>query len=192
MSWAILAGFLIGSIPTADLIGKARGVNLRTAGTGNPGTANALRVVGRGAAITILILDLLKGAGAAIFGAAQGGDATAVAAAVAAVAGQVLNPWFAFRGGKGLGVAGGAALVIWPLGIAVVIPVVVVGAIALRAAAGATLGILSLFVLSIYWAEQGWTTLWGIIPDDTLVWFTIGVGMITLPKFVDDLFDRRT
>ena len=192
MTWALLAGYLIGSIPTTDLVGRLRGVDLRTAGTRNPGTANALRVVGRGAAVTILILDLLKGAGAALFGLAQGGDATAVAAAVAAVAGQVLNPWFGFRGGKGLGVTGGAALVIWPVGVAVVLPVIALGAVALRAAVGATLGILALFLLSIVWAEEGWTTVWGIAPDDTLVWFTIGIGVLTLPKFVDDLLDRGT
>jgi hypothetical protein len=32
--------------------------------------------------------------------------------------------------------------------------------------------------------------LWGIAPDDTLVWFTIGIGVLTLPKFVDDLIGR--
>lgn len=192
MTWALLVGYLIGSIPTADLVGRLRGVDLRTAGTGNPGTANALRVVGRGAAVTILLLDLLKGAGAAIFGLAQGGDSTAVAAAVAAVAGQVLNPWFGFRGGKGLGVTGGAALVIWPVGVAVVLPVIALGAKAFRAAVGAALGILAFFLFSILWASEGWTTLWGVAPDDTLVWFTIGIGVLTLPKFVDDLLSRGT
>ncbi|MEX1207597.1 MAG: glycerol-3-phosphate acyltransferase [Acidimicrobiia bacterium] len=190
MTWALLVGYLIGSTPTADLIGRLRGVDLRTAGTGNPGTANALRVVGRGAAVTILILDLLKGAGAALFGLALGGDSTAVAAAVAAVSGQVLNPWFGFRGGKGLGVTGGAAMVIWPIGVAVVLPVIALGATAFRAAVGGTLGILSFFLLSILWANEGWTTLWGIAPDDTLVWFTIGIGVLALPKFVGEILDR--
>lgn len=192
VNWALLIGYVIGSIPTADIVGRLRGVDLRTTGTGNPGTANALRVVGRGAAVTILALDLLKGGAAALFGLASGGDSTAVAAAVAAVGGQVLNPWFGFRGGKGLGVTGGASLVIWPLGVAVVLPVIALGAATFRAAVGATLGILAFFLVSILWAEAGWPTLWGIAPDDTLVWFTIGVGVLTLPKFVDDILSRRS
>jgi ABC-type transport system involved in cytochrome c biogenesis permease subunit len=61
-----------------------------------------------------------------------------------------------------------------------------------RAAVGATLGILSLFLFSILWANEGWTTVWGIAPDDTLVWFAIGIGVLTLPKFVDDLLGRGT
>lgn len=192
MTWAILIGYLIGSIPTADLIGRLRGIDLRTTGTGNPGTANALRVVGRGAALTILILDLAKGAGAAAFGLTLGGDGTTVAAAVAAVAGQVLNPWFGFRGGKGLGVAAGATMIVWPLGLVAILPAIGLGAVTFRAAVGAVAGVIGLFALSLLWAEEGWTTAWGITPDDTLVWFTIGVAVLTLPKFVDDLLDRPT
>jgi glycerol-3-phosphate acyltransferase PlsY len=190
MTWALVMGYLLGSIPTADLIGRTRGIDLRAAGTGNPGTANALRVVGRGTAITILVLDLAKGAGAAAFGRAIDGDATGVAAAIAAVAGQVLNPWFRFRGGKGLGVAAGTALVLWPAGLFVILPLVALGAVTLRAAAGAVLGLLALFGLSLVWAGEGWTTTWGIVPDDTLVWFTIGVAALTMPRFAGDLVER--
>jgi glycerol-3-phosphate acyltransferase PlsY len=190
MTWALLVGYLLGSVPTADLIGRTRGIDLRAAGTGNPGTANALRVVGRATAITILVLDLAKGAGAAAFGRALDGDATGVAAAIAAVAGQVLNPWFRFRGGKGLGVAAGSALVLWPVGLLAVLPLVALGAATLRSAAGAVLGLLAWFGLSLVWAGEGWATTWGIAPDDTLVWFTIGVAALTMPRFVGDLTER--
>jgi len=190
MMWALLVGYLVGSIPTADLIGRARGVDLRTTGTGNPGTANALRVVGRGAAIAILLLDLAKGAGVAALGRALDGDATGVAAAIAAVTGQVLNPWFRFHGGKGLGVAAGTALVLWPLGLGAVLPLVALGAVTVRAAVGALLGLLALFGLSLVWAAEGWAPLWGIHPDDTLVWFTLGIGVLTIPKFIGDLTGR--
>jgi len=190
MMLALISGFIIGSLPTADMIGRLRGIDLRTAGSRNPGSANALRVIGRGAAITILVLDLAKGAAATVLGLTIGGDATGVAAAVAAVAGQVLNPWFGFRGGKGLGVTAGAALVLWPVGVAVVLPTFALGAVAYRASVGAIVGLFALFGLSMLWASQNWTTAWGIQPDDTLVWFTIGVGVLTLPKFVGDLTER--
>jgi glycerol-3-phosphate acyltransferase PlsY len=192
MMLALAVGYLIGSLPTADMIGRLRGVDLRVSGSGNPGTANALGVIGRGAAITILLLDLAKGAAAAIFGLGMQGDATGVAAAVAAVAGQVLNPWFGFRGGKGLGVTAGAALVLWPLGVAVVLPTFALGAVAYRAAVGAIAGVLVFLGLSMPWAAEDWDTAWGIQPDDTLVWFTIGVAVLTLPRFVGDLASRFT
>ena len=191
MILAIVAGFLIGSLPTADMIGRFRGVDLRKQGTANPGTANALRVMGRGAAFSILLLDLVKGATAAVFGLGIQADATGVAAAVAAVAGQVLNPWFGFRGGKGLGVTAGTAIVLWPLGLAAVLPTVALGAVAFRSAVGAIAGLLVLFGLSMLWASEAWTTVWGIQPDDTLVWFAIGVCVLTIPKFVGDLTSPR-
>jgi glycerol-3-phosphate acyltransferase PlsY len=192
MMLALGVGYLIGSLPTADMIGRLRGVDLRTRGTANPGTANAFRVMGRGAAVTILLLDLAEGAAAAMFGLGVHGDATGVAAAIAAIAGQVGNPWFGFRGGKGLGATAGAALVLWPLGVAVVLPTFALGAIAYRAAVGAIAGVLLFLGLSMLWAAEGWIKAWGIEPDDTLVWFTIGVAVLTLPKFVGDLAGRFT
>jgi len=191
MTLAIIVGLLIGSIPTADMIGRFRGVDLRKQGSGNPGTANALRVMGRGAAFAILLLDLAKGASAAMFGLGIEGDATGVAAAVAAVAGQVANPWFGFRGGKGLGVTAGTAIVLWPLGLAAVLPTVALGAVAFRSAVGAIAGVLVLLGLSMLWASENWTTVWGIQPDDTLVWFAIGVCVLTIPKFVGDMTASR-
>ena len=59
---AILASYLLGSIPTAYLFGKVlKGVDLRKVGSGNVGATNALRVLGKGAGITVLFLDILKG-----------------------------------------------------------------------------------------------------------------------------------
>ena len=132
MIGALLIGYFAGSLPTADLVGRIRGVDLRASGSGNPGAANALRVGGRGMAIAVLVLDLIKGAAAAMIGAGIHGDGTAVAAAVAAVLGQVHNPWFGFRGGKGLGVTAGTALVLWPSGLLVAVPVLAIAAKALR------------------------------------------------------------
>ncbi|HSM02270.1 MAG TPA: glycerol-3-phosphate acyltransferase [Acidimicrobiia bacterium] len=190
MTLALVVGFVVGTLPAADMIGRLRGVDLRRAGSGNPGTANALRVIGRGAATTILVIDLLKGAAAAAFGLGIAGDATGTAAAVAAIAGQVLNPWFGFHGGKGLGVTAGAAIVIWPLGLALVLPTVALGAVAYRAAVGAIAGLIAFLGLSMLWASEKWSTAWGIAADDTLVWFSIGVCVLTIPKFVGDLTER--
>lgn len=190
MIWALLAGYLIGSVPTADLLGRRRGIDLRIRGTGNPGAANALRLGGRRLAAAVLGFDLLKGAVAAVVGAALGGDATAVAAAVAAIAGQIHNPWFGFHGGKGLGVTGGTLAVIWPPGLLVVLPVLGLVSRALGSALGSLVGLATLAGAAVVWARRDWAMAWGIAPDDLLVWYAIGVVLLAAPKFFADLRRR--
>ncbi|MEI6832177.1 MAG: glycerol-3-phosphate 1-O-acyltransferase PlsY [Candidatus Omnitrophota bacterium] len=59
---ALLVSYLLGSIPTAYLFGKLfKGIDIRKAGSGNVGATNALRVLGVGPGITVLIIDILKG-----------------------------------------------------------------------------------------------------------------------------------
>lgn len=183
MIGALLFGYFAGSLPTADLLARLRGVDLRSSGSGNPGAANALRVGGRSMAAMVLLLDLVKGAAAAVVGASLDGDSTAVAAAVAAVLAQVHNPWFGFRGGKGLGVTAGTALIVWPAGLLVTLPVLAVAAKMLRSAGGTLVGLGWFFGASVLWANGGWSTLWGIAADDTLVWYAIAIVVITSPKF---------
>jgi glycerol-3-phosphate acyltransferase PlsY len=184
---ALVLGYLIGSIPSADAVGRLRGHDLRHSGSGNPGTANALRVGGPSTAAFVLVLDLLKGAAAAATGWALAGEAGAAGAALTAVAGQIRNPWFGFRGGKGLGVAVGATMVVWPLGVLIVIPVAAVGAWSLRSAGGALLGLAAYLGGSILWAANDWPRGWGIHPDDTLVWLAIGLVVLATPKFAADI-----
>ena len=190
MIWSLLIGYVIGSIPTAEAVGTLHGIDLRSQGTGNPGTANALRVGGPRVAFAVLALDLLKGAAAAAIGRSLAGDAAGVAAGVTAIYGQVANPWHRFKGGKGLGVTGGAALVLWPFGAVAVPPIIALGAKLVGSAAGALTGIATLLGLSVAWAANGWPTAWGIVADDTLVWFTIGVAVLTTPKFAATLTER--
>jgi len=58
----IIVSYLIGSIPTAYIFGRLiKGIDIRKHGSGNVGATNALRVLGKGAGITVLILDILKG-----------------------------------------------------------------------------------------------------------------------------------
>ena len=191
MIWALLIAAAIGSIPSADAIARLSGHDLRTSGSGNPGTANALRVAGRATAATVLLLDLAKGASAAIVGWALAGPGGAVLAGVAAVAGQILNPWFGFRGGKGLGVAAGVTAAVWPPGLLLVLPVTAAGARAFRAAAaGAILGLITYLAGTVIWASNDLSTWWGIPPDDRLVWLAIGIVVLTTPKFVGTIINR--
>jgi len=59
---ALLLSYLLGSLPTAYLFGKAlKGIDIRKVGSGNVGATNALRVLGKRAGITVLLIDILKG-----------------------------------------------------------------------------------------------------------------------------------
>ena len=61
-SIALLASYLLGSLPTAYLFGKMlKGIDIRKVGSGNVGATNAIRALGKGPGITVLIIDILKG-----------------------------------------------------------------------------------------------------------------------------------
>jgi glycerol-3-phosphate acyltransferase PlsY len=57
----VLISYLVGSIPTAFLVGKVRGVDLRTQGSGNLGATNVARVLGTKTGVAVFVADLLKG-----------------------------------------------------------------------------------------------------------------------------------
>jgi glycerol-3-phosphate acyltransferase PlsY len=58
---AVFGAYLLGSIPFGFLVAKAKGIDIRTAGSGNIGATNALRVLGKPAGIFVLLMDVLKG-----------------------------------------------------------------------------------------------------------------------------------
>ena len=125
-SWPALAfGFFAGSIPFGVLVGRAFfQTDIRAAGSGNIGAANALRTLGKKAGAAILVLDALKGAAAILIAvefARGAGDPRAVAsiplAGLAAVLGHCYTPWLRFRGGKGVATYLGAAFALsWEAG----------------------------------------------------------------------------
>ena len=108
-----LLGYLAGSIPTAWIAGRIKGIDIRSTGSGNSGATNALRVLGPVPAAAVLAVDAGKGVFAvlalpALLGAGAQPDAAKVVAGGAAVLGHVFPFWIGFRGGKG--VATGAAV----------------------------------------------------------------------------------
>lgn len=111
----VVAGYAIGTFPTALLVGKRLGFDPTSAGSGNPGTSNAMRVGGRRAGIVVLVGDLGKGALAAGLGLAVHGYPLAWAAGAAAVAGHMWPATRNFRGGKGVATAAGVGVVCFPL-----------------------------------------------------------------------------
>jgi glycerol-3-phosphate acyltransferase PlsY len=116
LGWAlVLPAYLLGTFPTALLVGRRRGLDPTQAGSGNPGASNALRTMGRRAGALVLVGDLCKGAVAAGVGLATGNRAIAVACGVAAVVGHVAPVTRRFQGGKGVATAAGMSLVLLPV-----------------------------------------------------------------------------
>jgi glycerol-3-phosphate acyltransferase PlsY len=112
---AVGAGYLIGSIDFGVIVPKLAGVDIYEVGSGNPGTTNVLRSMGRPAAAAVLVGDFLKGLAAAAVGSAAGSDAVGFAAGFAAAAGHCYPLWHRFRGGKGVATTGGAITWMAPL-----------------------------------------------------------------------------
>jgi len=102
---------LLGSIPWGLWAGRLRGVDLRTAGSGNIGATNALRVLGPKWGIPVFILDTAKGTAAALLTTQPYGQ---LGAGLASILGHVFSPWVRFKGGRGVATSLGVFLAILP------------------------------------------------------------------------------
>jgi glycerol-3-phosphate acyltransferase PlsY len=117
---AILAAYAIGSIPTAYLVGRANGVDLRTVGSGNLGATNVFRTLGWRAALFVYVVDMLKGMAPVLWLPALAGEPRGwpwgVALGIAAILGHV-RPVFLLGkgGGKGVATASGVFFALAPL-----------------------------------------------------------------------------
>ncbi len=115
---APVIGYLLGAVLPGYLIGRARGIDLRTTGDGNPGASNAMQTLGKAPAIVTAIYDVFKGPVAVAVGFALGaGEWAAYGAGVAAFAGHRFPFYLGFKGGRGFATTSG--LLIFGLGYAV-------------------------------------------------------------------------
>lgn len=114
MVWIILGiiiSYLIGSIPTAYIAGKIlKGIDIRKAGSGNVGATNALRVLGKKAGISVLLIDILKGVFAVILvgdyilsqGITDTGGMLRIILGLSCISGHNWTIFLNFKGGKGV------------------------------------------------------------------------------------------
>ena len=164
---ALVAAYLIGSIDFGVIVPKLLGVDIYHTGSGNPGTSNVLRTMGKGPAALVMIGDALKGVVAAAIGAYFGGsggwsvDTLAVAASFAAVLGHILPVWHRFRGGRGVATAIGASVYLAPLfGIALAVLWLAMTLIG-KVASLASLVAMVLYVPGLAIAGyRGWSLVW--------------------------------
>lgn len=126
----LLVAYLLGSIPTGFLLAKAiAGIDIREHGSGNTGATNVFRVVGKGAGIAALIIDLLKGVSAVLLlrwlstqfnVMADWQPWVLVVAGLLAVIGHSRSVWLGFSGGKSAATGLGVLLALaWPVGLSV-------------------------------------------------------------------------
>jgi glycerol-3-phosphate acyltransferase PlsY len=118
MVLVLTAAYLMGSIPFGYLLGKGKGVDLRKEGSGNIGATNALRVIGAGAGLLVLLLDATKGFIASWLGSSFSGMPAGWGGPVAgllALVGHCFSVFMGFKGGKGVATALGTTLYLVPL-----------------------------------------------------------------------------
>jgi glycerol-3-phosphate acyltransferase PlsY len=178
-----LGGYLIGSIPTADWLGRLAGLRLRDAGSGNPGANNALQLGGPTLAAAVLLVEMTKGMAAVLAGDALASETGAVISGLGAVAGNVYNVWYRGRGGKGLGITAGVLLAAWPIALIPSLLVIAVAVLLTKSSGLATLIAMGgLLVTSLLWLWQDWPNLWGVGNGALLVALAAGIGALVFNR----------
>ncbi len=191
-----LAAYLLGSIPTGYLVGRARGVDIRSVGSGNIGATNVFRFLGKPAGIFVLFMDALKGfaavalvvnfhpelhdAAPVMFGRDGQPDATTrewlgIVAGIAAILGHNYTCWLRFKGGKGIATSAGVYLALAP------------EAVGLALAAW-----ILLFVITRY---VSLASIAAAVALPTAVWFTeesIALGLVTTGLGVMAIYKHKS
>ncbi len=133
-----LLSYFAGSIPTAYIVGKKiKHMDIRTVGSGNVGSTNALRMVGKKGAAIVLVVDFLKGFLPALICTYLYGLNIGAIAGLSSVAGHVFPVWLKFRGGKGAATGIGFVLATVPFAF---VPIMIVWAITLLVSGYVSLG----------------------------------------------------
>ena len=143
-----LAAYLLGSIPTGFLVAKAKGIDIRSVGSGNIGATNAMRVLGKPAGIFVLLVDAAKGFIACVLGVfiaayfasgyydmktnANVAPQIALIAGIFAVLGHNYTCWLKFKGGKGIATTAGVYLALAPIALGIALAVFILAILLTR------------------------------------------------------------
>jgi len=122
----MISSYLLGAIPTGYLIGKLKGIDIRHYGSGNPGTANVYRTLGKIPGIITFIVDFLKGFiptfiamhffyTKGINDFSKGHWWIPIIVGTLAIVGHIWTVFLNFKGGKGVATSAGVFMAILPL-----------------------------------------------------------------------------
>lgn len=161
--------YLLGTISTADVVGKRMaGTDLRSQGTGNPGAANAMKVLGTRAGVAVMAGDIAKGVAACTVGGVLAGPTGAHLAGTASVAGHCYPVMNGFEGGKGVATSAGQCLATFPayfpIDVGVAAATAAIPAWKQRAFAATLASSVCWVVGGIVWWLKGYRNLWGPKP----------------------------
>jgi acyl phosphate:glycerol-3-phosphate acyltransferase len=146
---AVIAYF-VGSIPTGYLMARAKGIDIRSVGSGNIGATNVFRILGKGPGIVVLLIDALKGYIPAkllpmVFApdlVAEGlkHQNIAIVAGFFAIIGHNYTCWLRFKGGKGVATSAGVLIAWVPMALLIALGTwIVVFAVSRYVSLGSTL-----------------------------------------------------
>lgn len=204
---ALAVGYLLGSVPTAALVARARGQDVFRLGSGNMGAMNTARNLSLGWGVIVLLLDVGKGALATYLGLlmasatanalqlapspaapspAAPSPAVPLAAGLGAVLGHAFSMFVRFRGGKALAATLGVSLPYYPaVGLAGLVLIVALYLITRRAGAAAVVTMLAYPALAFLALERlGW-------PRDETFAVVTGVLPIVAIVLLKHLLARR-
>jgi glycerol-3-phosphate acyltransferase PlsY len=142
-----IVGYLVGSIPVANLVARRSSIDLRSVGDHNPGYWNAKQTLGGRAALPVFIGDVAKGTAAALVGVALANPGVwglAYVGTCAAMVGHAFPVFARFRGGRSVLTFVGGAAVFAPIPVAIGVAVLAVVYVATRSFA---LGVRAAFVV---------------------------------------------
>ena len=159
--------YFLGNISPSIILGKLIAKkDIRTLGSGNAGTTNVLRTMGKVPAAITLIVDIAKGAVAVIIGNYFGGQDLAMLCGLAAFIGHIWPALYGFKGGKGIATAAGVIITLEPL-MGLIVAVIGVGVIAVskRVSIGAMVAAVSLPIVSYFFDPKYviWSCIMAII-----------------------------
>jgi glycerol-3-phosphate acyltransferase PlsY len=172
----IVASYLLGSIPSGLVLGKVRGVDVRQYGSGNIGTTNVLRTVGKKYAAVAMVADMLKGTIAVLIGGwVIGSPAGEMAAGFAAIAGHDWSVFIKFRGGRGVATSAGGAMPMQAISpIAGIAVFALVSALTRYVSVGSMVGALSaVAVMALFYAFDR-------VPVEYLIYISAAVALIVV------------
>ena len=201
-AFGLLIAYIAGSFPSAYLAGRLiKGIDLRTAGSGNLGATNVYRVLGFGAAMCVLLIDLAKGAVPVLFlprlldAGPPGSDRAlwwALAYGIAAIAGHAKPVFLLWKGGgKGVATATGVFVVLVPSALlaTVVVCIAVVWYSGFMSLGSITAA--ALFPLLV-WVDSGVSpVLWGALLVASFICWTHRANMVRLRNGTEPRLFRK-
>jgi len=162
--------YLVGSVPTGYLLGRARGLDIRQHGSGNIGATNVWRVLGRNWGLVAFAADFLKGflplylVRTLCFPDASSWAVSLllVLCGLAAIIGHNYTPWLGFKGGKGIATSAGVLGALMPPVLAVALSLWIIVTLASRTVSIGSLTAAAVLAPAAAWFYPGQWVYFGL------------------------------